>query len=120
LIIPMIALVVAQLACGGPGCPVTSFAVVGWIVDGDGNTIPNASVTIQSDAEFEASPINISSISDETGKFESELISGSTCSNFTISVSVEGYETYTTRYTPPSLATWNPYELAITLNKADE
>lgn len=120
MLIPVIALIGAQLACTGPGCPMISFVVAGSVADSKGNAISSASVTVKSDHQFDTIS-DVSLTSDGSGNFETDLLFSSTCSKFTVTVSKDVYEAYATFYYPHAPGTHGLADaLNVTLRQADE
>ena len=100
LLIPVIALIGAQLACV-QDCSLSTFKVVGYVNDQAGNPISGATITAYNNGSFEKLPFNVTTTSDVNGHFETEAASSFACTPFEVVVSAEGYKTHQETFHPP-------------------
>lgn len=116
ILIPVIVLIVAQLACV-QDCIGVTFSVVGRVVDQAGNPIPGAAINAYNNGSFAKPPFNVTAQSDENGHFETERVMSFACTTFEVLVSANGFKSYTTTYYPPGEQWPNelPAEITITL-----
>jgi hypothetical protein len=108
MLIPVIALIGAQLACV-QDCSLSTFKVIGYIKNQAGNPIEGATITAYNNGSFEKAPFKITATSDANGYFETESVSSFACTLFEVIVSAEGYKTFPEQYYPPG-EEW-PHEL---------
>jgi carboxypeptidase family protein len=116
MLIPVIALIGAQLACV-QDCSLSTFKVVGYVNDQAGNPIEGATITAYNNGSFEKPPFNVTTTSDANGYFETEAASSFACTPFVVIVSADGYKSFQEQYYAPG-EEWPhelPPEVTITL-----
>jgi hypothetical protein len=108
MLIPVIALIGAQLACV-QDCSLSTFKVIGHVKDQAGNPIKGATITAYNNGSFEKAPFKFTATSDASGHFETESASSFACTPFEVTISADGYKPIQDSYYPPG-EEW-PHEL---------
>jgi hypothetical protein len=123
MLIPVIALIGAQLACVPPqDCSLSTFRVIGYVKDKAGSPISNATIHAYNGGSYEQPPFDMTVTSGGSGYFETEATSSFACTPFEVVVSAEGYKTHQETFYPPG-EEWPhklPPEVTFTLEGAGE
>jgi hypothetical protein len=116
IFIPVVALIMAQIACV-QDCMAVTFHVAGRIVDQAGNPVPGATINAYNEGSYELAPFNVTALSDMSGHFETEAATSYACTYFQLVVTAAGFKSYSVTYVPPG-EQWPdelPAEMIVTL-----
>jgi hypothetical protein len=119
LIVPLLSLMAAQLACA-QDCMGSTVFVQGHVFNDANEPISGAAIRVQGGRSFELSGFDFKVTSDEEGAFAADSVFRYGCSSFQVEVSADGYQPYSEEFFPPSGEGWSaelPDELVVTLTR---
>jgi hypothetical protein len=119
LMIPLLSLITAQLACV-QDCMGSTVFVKGHVLNDASEPISDAIVHVYGGRSFEISGFDFKVTSDEEGAFATDSVFRYGCSPFQVEVSADGYQPYSEDFFPPSGEGWSselPNELVVTLTR---
>lgn len=100
----------------------TTFDVRGFVVDVQGNPIPNATVLVWNEGSFEKPAIRFTTQTDNVGWFVTDSGFSYACTPLQVRVSAQDYETQTLTFYPPAGEGWPdelPDQVTIQLDHLD-